>query len=388
MGEVLDLVWILGVRFCLRIRAFGAGFLVTLHPLSLMKKSLYRGLKFAFLGIAAVSAASGAWAEGTFSDERSALEAGKDLPLISVEGNRFVNAEGETVVFRGVALIDAAALLDRGTWGREYFEKVASWNANVVRVPVHPSDWRSVGEEAYLKLIDQAVQWSAELGMYVIIDWHSIGNPLTDVYHRPMYETSRGETFRFWHTIAMRYKGNPTIPFYELWNEPTNQWGRMGRLPWKDYKAYMEELIFMIKAIDDSKIPMVAGFNFAYDLTDVRKDPISFSGVAYVAHPYPQKRPAPWIEEWERDWGYVADTYPMICTEFGFMSEDGPGAHRPVVGDEVYGEAIIDYFEKKGISWTAWVFDYRWSPQLLADEDYTPSRQGAFFKKKMEELNP
>lgn len=352
-----------------------------------MKKSLSHGLKYFLLSALATLGALAARAEGTFSDERSALEAGMHLSPITVDGNRFVNPAGETVVFRGVALIDAAALVDRGTWSRDYFEKAASWSANVVRVPVHPADWRRLGEEEYLKLIDQAVQWSAELGMYVIIDWHSIGNPLTDVYHRPEYITSRGETFRFWHTIAMRYKGNPAVPFYELWNEPTNQNGRMGRLPWKDYKAYMEELIFMIRAIDETKIPMVAGFNFGYTLTDVKQDPISFPGVAYVAHPYPQKRPAPWVEDWERDWGFVADRYPVFCTEFGYMSADGPGAHVPVIGDEVYGEAIIDYFEKKGISWTVWVFDYDWSPQLLADEAYTPTAQGRFFKKKMEELN-
>ncbi|MDQ8186248.1 glycoside hydrolase family 5 protein [Pelagicoccus sp. SDUM812002] len=352
-----------------------------------MKKSLCHGLKSVLFSIAAAAVALASWAEGTFSDERSALESGKQFSQVSVDGNRFVDASGETVVFRGLALVDAAALVDRGTWSREYFEKAASWNANVVRLPVHPRDWRRLGEEGYLKLLDQAVQWSAELGMYVIIDWHSIGNPLTDVYHRPMYKTDRGETFRFWHTIAMRYKDNAAVPFFELWNEPTNQSGRMGRLPWSDYKAYMEELIFMIKAIDPKKIPLVAGFNFGYDLTDVKKDPISFPGVAYVAHPYPQKRPAPWIEDWERDWGYVADRYPMICTEFGFMSEDGPGAHVPVIGDEVYGEALISYFEKKGISWTAWVFDHRWSPQLYSDKDYTPTRQGTFFKAKMEELN-
>lgn len=332
----------------------------------------------------------GAWCSGqeTFGDERAALEAGRNLPQISVDGNRFVNEEGETVVFRGLALVDPANLLERGKWSREYFEKAASWNANVVRVPVHPDVWRKLGGEEYLKLLDQAVLWSAELGMYVIIDWHSIGNPLTDVYHRPRYTTDRGETFRFWNTIGMRYKDNPAVPFFELWNEPTNRSGRMGRLAWSDYKAYMEELIFMIRAIDDKKIPLVAGLNFGYDLTGVKSDPISFPGVAYVSHPYPQKRDAPWIEDWERDWGFVADKYPMICTEFGFMSADGPGAHVPVIADEVYGEAIIEYLESKGISWTPWVFDNDWSPQLYSDENYTPTRQGALFKRKMEELNP
>lgn len=77
----------------------------------------------------------------------------------------------------------------------------------------------------------------------------------------------------------------------------------------------------------------------------------------------------------------------MICTEFGFMSADGPGAHVPVIGDETYGEALIRFLEERGISWTVWVFDASWSPQLLEDWNYTPTRQGRFFREKMRELN-
>ena len=46
--------------------------------------------------------------------------------------------------------------------------------------------------------------------------------------------------------------------------------------------------------------------------------------------------------------------------------------------------AILAYFEKKGISWTAWCFDPDWPPQLISDWDYTPTQQGAFFKAYMQ----
>ena len=337
--------------------------------------------------IAVLAAATASLAEQTFSDGRAAFEAGQNMSKISVDGNRFVNEEGETVVFRGVSASDPYSLEERGLWGRAYFEEIRKWNANVVRIPVHPANWREKGDDAFLAMLDQAVQWSAELGMYVIIDWHSIGNPLTDVYHRKDYITDRGETMSFWYAVAQRYRDNNAVACYELWNEPTNRDGRMGPLPWSEYKAYMEEIISLIRHNDPTAIPLVAGFSFGYDLTSVRNDPIDFEGVAYCSHPYPQKREAPWEGQWQTDWGFVAEDYPMICTEFGFMDADGPGAHRPVIADEVYGEAIIKFFEERGISWTAWVFDARWSPQLLDDWDYTPSRQGRFFKKKLEELN-
>lgn len=339
------------------------------------------------VGMVALCVVGMAWGQATFSDGRAALEGVAGMSKLSVEGNRFVNAEGETVVLRGVSTADPYALEQRGVWGRGYFEAIREWNANVVRVPVHPKFWREKGEESFLKMLDDAARWSGELGMYVIIDWHSIGNPLTDIYHRDIYVTDRGETMRFWYTIAERYKGNNAVAAYELWNEPTNRGGKMGRMPWGEYKAYMEEIIYMIRQIDETAIPLVAGFNWGYDLTSVRNDPINFPGVGYVSHPYPQKRAQPWGPQWQADWGYVAEKYPMVCTEFGFMDADGPGAHVPVIGDEVYGEELIAFFEERGISWTAWVFDAQWSPQLVSDWDYTPTRQGRFFRQKMEELN-
>jgi endoglucanase len=346
--------------------------------------SLFAGI----LGIVAVSIAS---AQATFSDQRDALVT-TALPQVAVEGNRFVDPDGETLVFRGIAMADPAALSERGEWNRGYFEAAAEWNANVVRVPVHPLWWREYGEEQYLEWLDQAVQWSTELGMYVIIDWHTIGNLLTGVYHRDIYVTSRDETFRFWNTMAQRYRGNTTVAFFELVNEPTNRGGQFGRMPWMEYKAFIEDLIYMIYANDDTIIPLVAGFDWGYDLRPVRNEPIQMPGVAYVTHPYPQKnrdawRSQDWDAHWQEIWGFVAERYPVFATEFGFMEETDRGAHIPCIGDEVYGEALIAFMEERGISWTPWVFDHQWTPRLITGPDFTPSRQGEFFKQKLQKLN-
>lgn len=180
-----------------------------------------------------------------------------------------------------------------------------------------------------------------------------------------MYNTSKTETFRFWKTISARYVNNPVVAFYELFNEPTRYRGTLGRETWEEHKDYMKEIIGIIYAHDTTVIPLVAGFNWAYDLTDTNDNPINAEGIAYVTHPYPQKREQSWEEKWEADWGFAADTYLVIATELGFMSADRPGARVPVISDEVHGEAIISFFEKKGISWAIWVFDSEWAPQLF-----------------------
>ena len=155
------------------------------------------------------------------------------LGQVSVSGNKFM-VDGKAIVFRGLDASDPDKLAKDGHWNKEYFEAVKSWGANIVRFPVHPTAWRNRGRNEYLKLLDSGVKWATDLSLYVIIDWHSIGNLRTEMYQSPMYETTRKETFEFSRTMAGRYKGNTTVPFFEFFNEPTVMNGQLGLCSWKD----------------------------------------------------------------------------------------------------------------------------------------------------------
>ncbi len=313
--------------------------------------------------------------------DAAALET--DLDFIRVEGNRFVDERGETVVLMGMAVADPDKLERDGHWHKAHFEAVKRWGADLVRVPVHPVAWRGRGRVEYLRLLDQAVIWASELDLYLMIDWHSIGNLLSGLYQDPIYESSRQETFDFWRTVAERYRGVPTVAFYELFNEPTTFRGRLGEASWAEWKRLNEELIRVIFAHDPDVIPLVAGWDWAYDLQPVAEAPIEIAGIGYVSHPYPQKVEPPYEGKWERDFGFVADRYPMFVTEFGFTPAGEPGAEMPVVGDEEYGRRILDYLAARGISWAVWCFDPVWGPNLISDWEYTPTRSGAFFRAAM-----
>ena len=328
-------------------------------------------------------------AAGIASAPAAAQERAAALPRIQVDGNRFVDPTGAPVVFRGFSVSDPDKLEREGQWNRALFEEARSgWNVNIVRIPVHPAAWRERGDDAYLTLLDDGLRWAEQTGLYVIIDWHTIGNLRTELFQHPRYNTTKTETLRFWQTMAGRYGDRPVVAFYELFNEPTRYNGTLGRIAWEEFKGYMEEIIYVIRAHDARGIPLVAGFNWAYDLTEPATKPIDAPGVAYVTHPYPQKREPPWEEQWQADWGFMAERYPVMATEFGFMSADGPGAHIPVIADESYGQAIVGFFEQRGISWIAWAFDPDWSPQLIQDWEFTPTMQGRFFRQKLMELNP
>jgi endoglucanase len=302
---------------------------------------------------------------------------------IKVQGNVLVDDSGRTVILRGVNIGDPDKLVKQGKWRKAHFEAAKSFGANTIRVPIHPIAWRSRGSEGYLSLIDQAVVWANELDLYLIIDWHSMGNPTKELYFHPMYVTTQQETREFWRTIAARYAGLATIAVYELFNEPTIASGKLGQVDWREWKAFNEELISIIYAHDRHIVPLVAGFNWAYDLSQVARAPIDREGVAYAIHPYPQKSPGPYPQTWEAAWGHLADKYPLIATEIGWMRADEKGAHRPVIDDGSYGPLIADYFAKRGISYTVWCFDPDWPPQMISDWNYTPTGQGKFFREVM-----
>jgi len=256
--------------------------------------------------------------------------------------------------------------------------------ANIVRIPVHPVAWRKMGREGYLALLDSGIQIAEGLKLYVIIDWHIIGNLKDEKFPREIYNTTKGETIDFWKTIAKRYYLNNTVAFYEIYNEPSDFNGSLGKLTWPELKKIEQEIIDSIRTVDKKKIVLVSGLDCGYDLKPVAKKPIERAGIAYVSHPYPMKTSHPWQKNWENDFGFVADKYPLLATEIGFMLETEHGAHIPCIGTEAYGDTLIGYFDKKGISWTAWCFDPSWPPVLIKDWNYTPSIQGQYFKKVLQ----
>lgn len=326
----------------------------------------------------------------TFCVAFASTAAWAELSRVSVKGNQFVTAEGRPIVFRGLAASDLDKLKRNDQWNKGYFEQARTWGANVIRLPVHPAAWRIRGQERYSKLLDEGVAWAGEVGLYVIIDWHSIGNleaqkflgGSSELYPARLYNTTKEETLEFWRFMAKRYAGNNTVAFFELFNEPATG-GDLGECSWERWKTFMESVITAIRAEGGTAVPLVAGFNYGYDLTPVAKSPLNAEGIGYVAHPYPMKREKPWPEKWTKDWGFVAEKYPVFASELGYCLAEDKGAHIPVISDDSYVEAITGYCAEKGISYAVWCVDPHWSPTLIKDWTFTPTRAGGNFKKAM-----
>ena len=312
----------------------------------------------------------------------------KKMPLISVKGNKFVDPNGNTMLFRGLAISDPDKLEMQGHWSKDHFVKVKEMGAKLVRIPIHPVAWRERTPAEYIKLLDQAVGWCTDLDMYVMLDWHTIGNLETGVFQDPMYETTKQETYNFWRIMDRHSTGHNTVVFYELFNEPSTCRNQLGPVSWDAWKKSVEEQIIIIRTYNPQAIPLVAGFDWAYDLTPIILSPIAAEGIGYTTHPYANKRPQPWEPKWEENFGFAAAKYPIIATEFGgFAMPPGTNGQPPVVEsagpgyrDPAYGPEIIKYLESKGISWTVWCFDPEWGPTLIRNWNYELTPSGEFAK--------
>src|ERR1022692_4154290 len=189
------------------------------------------------------------WKEGYPPAPKKSPKA-KLLPAIHVYKNKFVNAKGDTILFRGLSISDPDKIEHQGHWNKQHFEKVKEMGAMLVRIPVHPAAWRERTPAQYLQLLDSAVDWCTDLGMYIIIDWHSIGNLKMELFQDPMYNTTQKETYEFWQTISKHFSRNNTVAFYELFNEPTTYRGQLGNISWSDWKKINEDIIRLIRAFD------------------------------------------------------------------------------------------------------------------------------------------
>lgn len=331
----------------------------------------------------------------------------------SVIGNKVYDpATCQPIVFRGVT----RPSLQWHYAGDERFAQVGtdwqiirSWGANVVRLPVSQTYWvpgTRQHDPGYKARVIDAVTKARALGLAVIIDLHA-----SDRGDLQYATTPDGQqmpdvniSLPFWKDVAATFRNDGGVLF-ELYNEPhdigADVWLNGGQIPAgpsyvgdtasrSAFQAVgMQQLYDAIRAEGARNLVIVGGLHWGYYLDHVPTSGVRGYNIVYSAHPYdwPDKQPP----VWEKDFGFLAATHPVIIGEFGAYECNRLQYYRDV----------LDYADRKGMGWIAWAWwtpppvgvDGRTAedrareicrfPALITDWNGTPSASGAVIRERL-----
>ncbi|MGV7104921.1 glycoside hydrolase family 5 protein [Flavobacterium sp. U410] len=249
---------------------------------------------------------------------------------LQVEGTQLVNQYGEPVVLRGMSFGW------HSFWPRFYNKEAVKWlkkdwHCNVVRAAMgievgdKGKTYKDNPEFAKAK-IKAVIEGAIKENIYVIVDWHS-------------HNINLEEAKEFFTEIAKEYGKYPNI-IYEVFNEPDDE-------TWEEVKAYAEEVIKTIRAIDPNNIILVGCPHWDQDIHLPAANPIkNVKNLMYTMHFY-----AATHEKWLRDRvdAAIEGGLPVFISESAGMEATGDG---PL--DYQSWQEYIDWMENKKLSWITW----------------------------------
>lgn len=330
-------------------------------------------------------------------------ELSHSLPWLITSGNRILRSDTlQPVLLRGVNRsgleytepTGSGFLAPAGLTQDEVREIVSSWGASVIRIPFN-QDWALGGRhghsaEEYLSSLDQVISWTAALGAYTILDlqWldaETVYGTVRDQngVRRPNHvaPTPNGRTIELWRMLAQRYRDEPAVLF-DLFNEPHDPLsddflnihvinpdsevvesdrsfvGPEEWIPWA------ERLVTEIRSIRLQGIVLLAGVDWAFDLTGIR---LEQPNVVYSAHIYSNRKQ----RTWDKALG-GADEVPIFIGEWGGTEKDLD-----------FGGKLAARLTAARLGWTAWSWvDYPVLVQAGAP-GYDPTPFGALVRDQL-----
>ena len=193
---------------------------------------------------------------------------------LSVLNGKLVNSSNQIVQLNGLSLTGLQ-------WSTNYVSNQTfkylknNWNINLIRIPIIPK--QQVGWMTYddtLQWIDKAVQYATANGMYIILNFHVVGDPSE--------YTEEAETL--FNDVSSAYKDNTNV-IYEIFNEPaTTSSGT--NVTWSSVKTYADSVIAKIRANDLNNVIICGTASYSTNLGDVIANPLSDNKTMYSFHFY------------------------------------------------------------------------------------------------------
>jgi endoglucanase len=249
---------------------------------------------------------------------------------LSVKGNYIMGQYGDTVQLRGMSLFWSQ-------WMGQFYNASCikwlrdDWKCTVVRAAmgVDMGGYTDNGDREKEKVI-AVVDACIELGIYVIIDYHS-----HEAHKNPAMAK------QFFEEMAQKYGKYPNV-LYEPYNEPLKD-----NVEWSmDLKPYHQAVIKSIRKFDPDNIVIVGTRQWSQLVDEASMDKINDANTAYTLHFYAASHRKSLMEEAKRA---MANGVALFVTEYGTCDASGNGKFDPVHTKEWY-----DFMDKYKISYCNW----------------------------------
>lgn len=205
------------------------------------------------------------------------------------------------------------------------------FNINTIRLAMYTEEKLGYSEDLHLK-IDEGIKYATELGLYVIIDWHTLNDNNPNINK----ETAK----IFFKEMAYKYKDYDNI-IYEICNEPN------GDATWEIIKTYALEIIEIIREFDKDGIIIIGTPDYCKNIEEAQKNPIEqYDNLLYSFHFYAGTHKTSSREELEK---VLNTNFPVIVSEFGISEASGTGNV-----DEKEASTWINFLREKKVGYICW----------------------------------
>lgn len=331
------------------------------------------------------------------TDIASSVDAGKSetSQFIRAKGRDLVvGPEDEVIYLRGINFSNYIwnqshdQLLNLRHHQKSDYERVAAMGMNVVRLNLSTYHFES-DEEPYAYLeegwewLDREIVWAKDAGVYLILNIHFAPGMSADTdidfWQNP---DNLDRTAAVWRQIAMRYKDEPTIAGYDLFNEPEPP----SEAIWADFVDEMVtaireedqnhlivlEAILSIRdangnwspvenpfiAVEDDNVMYDFHFYLPFEFTHQKME---YAGI-YATYTYPNERVYfDWDHmEWQgsqssdtlaagtTDWAYYDGEIIPIKNKDTVLGKPNPFCSSLGDGKAYFGDFVINAFDTRG----------------------------------------
>ncbi len=299
------------------------------------------------------------------------------LPWLHTDANLIKDPCGNTVILRGVDLIDlgflqyweggALTMIDRLTNTNDPCGNSPGWYTKVVRINITPKDAASgwpiqfnpdntndSNTVALYTLLRSVVDYCKTKGLYAIIDWHYVDNTYSHV----------ATTNTFWTYMAPKF-ANDSHVIFELFNEPINTSFGSDNANWLSVRTDMQNWFNLVRSYAPNNLILVAGASWSQTIGPAATYPLTGDNIAIVSHIYPEH----WLSSPAGNNWYTTNInncltrYPVFMSEWGFYNNPSDTLGYGSITN--YGQPLQDFREARNISNSAWVSSYDWTPTMF-----------------------